>query len=234
MSLQRHADGYFERGGRPTRLEAFVDAAFAFAVTLLVISIDAVPANREELLAALKGVPAFAASFAVIAVFWWDHNVWSRRFGLDDGVSVLLSLILVFLVLVYVYPLKAMFSAMFDWMSGGWLASGYQVRTLADLQVMFQVYAAVFTTMGLLLLALHGHAWRQRDRLQLDATERAHLRGQLWVGLLLPCTGLLSFIAASLLRPGLPGWAYSAPGTLYFLLVLQPWLQTLATRGSKT
>lgn len=231
--MQRHADGFFERGGRPTRLEAFVDAAFAFAVTLLVISIDAVPANREELIAALKGVPAFAASFAVIAIFWWDHNVWSRRFGLDDGVSVLLSLLLVFLVLVYVYPLKAMFSAMFDWISGGWLASGYRVQSLADLQVMFQVYAAVFATMGLLVLALHGHAWRQRERLQLDAIELASLRGQLRVSWLLPCTAVLSFAFASLLHPGLPGWVYPLPGMVYCLLMLQPWLYSRVMPNSK-
>ena len=95
-----------ERGREVTRIEAFVDAAFAFAVTLLVISFDAIPDSVPALVAALKGVPAFAASFALLAWIWWSHAAWSRRYGLDDGRSVLLSLLLVFLVLVYVYPLR--------------------------------------------------------------------------------------------------------------------------------
>src|SRR5690606_32797830 len=90
-----------DRGREVTRIEAFVDAAFAFAVTLLVISFDAIPDSAEALVEALKGVPAFAASFALLAMLWWTHADWSRRFGLDDGRSVLLSLLMVFLVLVY-------------------------------------------------------------------------------------------------------------------------------------
>ena len=44
-------------GGRNNRLDAFVDAAFAFAVTLLVISADKVPDSIEALRIALKAVP---------------------------------------------------------------------------------------------------------------------------------------------------------------------------------
>jgi uncharacterized membrane protein len=49
-----------------TRLETFTDAAFAFAVTLLAVSIDEIPNDYESLLLALKGTPAFAASFALL------------------------------------------------------------------------------------------------------------------------------------------------------------------------
>ena len=91
-------DGFRERGGQVTRLEAFVDAAFAFAVTLLVISGTDLPADVPALLAAMKQVPAFACSFGLIAMFWYVHNTWSRRYGLDDGMTILLSLALVFLV----------------------------------------------------------------------------------------------------------------------------------------
>ena len=91
-----------------TRLETFTDAAFAFAVTLLVVGGgDSVPANFTEMVLALKQVPAFAASFANIMLFWYAHHVWSRRFGLDDTASIFLSLVLIFVVLIYVYPLKA-------------------------------------------------------------------------------------------------------------------------------
>ncbi|MEE4295112.1 MAG: TMEM175 family protein [Wenzhouxiangella sp.] len=58
---------YLPRRGREmTRLETFTDAAFAFAVTLLAVSIDEIPNDYESLLLALKGTPAFAASFALL------------------------------------------------------------------------------------------------------------------------------------------------------------------------
>ncbi len=38
-----------ERGDKVTRLEAFVDASFAFALTLLVIAGDSIPGSVAEL-----------------------------------------------------------------------------------------------------------------------------------------------------------------------------------------
>ena len=49
--------GFRRRGDRTTRLEAFVDAAFAFALSLMVIAVGSVPRSPEELSLALKGVP---------------------------------------------------------------------------------------------------------------------------------------------------------------------------------
>ena len=45
-----------------TRLETFIDAAFAFAITMLVIATQQIPDDIETLLAAFKNVPAFVAS----------------------------------------------------------------------------------------------------------------------------------------------------------------------------
>jgi uncharacterized membrane protein len=78
----RVVDGFRQRGEEMTRLETFTDAAFAFAVTLLVVGGgDAIPTNFDELILAMKQVPAFAASFANIMLFWYAHHVWSRRPG---------------------------------------------------------------------------------------------------------------------------------------------------------
>ncbi len=217
----RRPDGLFERGQQVTRLESFVDAAFAFAVTLLAISIDSVPGNREELILALKGVPAFAASFAVISLLWWDHNVWSRQYGLDDGRSVLLSLLFVFLVLIYVYPLKLLFSAGFAWMTGFWLPSTYAMDSVDDLVLMYVFYAIAFASLGLVLWALRLNAWRQRDAIGLDALERLVTRRELWRSLCLPATALISLLCALTLEQGLPGWRYALPGITYWLMLLQ-------------
>ena len=62
-----------ERGDKSTRVEAFVDAAFAFALTLLVIAGDSIPASVGELLKALKSLPAYALGFLLILKFWTEH-----------------------------------------------------------------------------------------------------------------------------------------------------------------
>ena len=56
------------RGMEMTRIEVFVDAAFAFAVTMLMISFDAIPTSFPEMMAAAKGIPAFMA--AVTQLVW--------------------------------------------------------------------------------------------------------------------------------------------------------------------
>ena len=67
-------DGHPRRGRHMTRLETFTDAAFAFAAAMLAISIDTVPQNYPELIDAIKGAPAFVASFAVLLLFWRAHQ----------------------------------------------------------------------------------------------------------------------------------------------------------------
>ena len=217
--MKKNRPNRADRGREVTRIEAFVDAAFAFAVTLLVISFDAIPDNAQALVEALKGVPAFAASFALLAMLWWSHADWSRRFGLDDGRSVLLSLLLVFLVLVYVYPLRIIFSMFFNWVSAGWLPSSVTIDSVRDFQVMFVAYALAWTTLGCVTVALYRHAWRQRDVLGLDRGERIDLRGSLAAQWMIPATGMLALLfllAMHLLElgewSGFSGFAYSLMG----------------------
>src|SRR5690348_7970185 len=103
--------GFRYRGGENTRIEAFTDAAFAFAVTLLMIGGGHVPNDVAQLLAALRELPGYAASFLLLCLFWYAHYLWYRRYGAEDRRSIVLSLLLVFLVLIFVYPLHMMFSA---------------------------------------------------------------------------------------------------------------------------
>jgi Endosomal/lysosomal potassium channel TMEM175 len=83
--------GFRLRGMEITRLETFIDAAFAFAITMLVIAAQQIPDDIETLLAAFKNVPAFVASVIVLGIFWRGHWLWSRRYGLEDGISIFIS-----------------------------------------------------------------------------------------------------------------------------------------------
>lgn len=87
------------------RLDNFVDGAFAFAVTLLLISGATLPRDVAALEYALRGVPAFAACFAQLAWFWHAHVRWRDNVRLTDRSSLLLSLLLVFFALIFVFPL---------------------------------------------------------------------------------------------------------------------------------
>src|SRR5271170_1780581 len=109
---------YFRwRAGEITRLEAFCDVIFGFAITLLVVSLE-VPHTYAELLADLRGFLPFAACFAQLAMIWRTHYRFSRRYGLEDGYTVFLNVVLLFLVLFYVYPLKFVFTILFSEITG--------------------------------------------------------------------------------------------------------------------
>jgi uncharacterized membrane protein len=216
--LTRRPDGFLDRGAGVTRVEAFVDAAFAFAVTLLVISLDAMPSSIGAMLDALKGVPAFLASFLQIMMFWSAHATWSRRFGLDDAASQRRSLLLVFLVLVYVYPLKILFGSLFAWLSGGWFPPVAQIRTMDDLRMMFVMYGIAFGSLSLALASLHAHALRTAVVPALGDDERRLTRGEVRRWCFTAMVAGLSMLAALALPAGSPTWLLGMPGMLYALL----------------
>jgi len=149
------------RGEEVTRLEGFSDAVFAFAVTLLVVSLE-VPKTFPEFVEVLRGFLPFSLCFYLLAVVWWQHMIYFRRYGLQDTPAVVLNCMLLFCVLCYVYPMKFLFVKMFE---QAHMEVG-QVRTL------FVVFGAGFGAVALIFALLHCHAWRHREALGLNAVER--------------------------------------------------------------
>lgn len=155
-----------------TRLETFTDAAFAFAVTLLVVGGgDSIPLNFEEMIRAINQVPAFAASFANIMLFWYAHHIWSRRFGLEDSRSVFLSLLLIFVVLIYIYPLKAIYSGAIHFFSGGYFESYFDLSSYDDLRIMFVIFGIGFASLSGVIVLLNNHAIAKAKDLALSEVE---------------------------------------------------------------
>jgi hypothetical protein len=91
-----------------SRIEGFSDAAFGFALTLLVVSLE-VPQTFADLKRTLVGFLPFAVTFALVCWIWYLHYAFFRRFGLRDGLTVFLNCLLLFVVLFFVYPLKFVF-----------------------------------------------------------------------------------------------------------------------------
>ena len=213
--------GFRQRGMEMSRLETFIDAAFAFAVTLLVIGGgDSIPMSFEEMVRAIKQVPAFAASFANIMLFWYAHHVWSRRFGLDDWRSVILSLVLIFVVLIYVYPLKAIYSGAFDFFSGGYFESFFKLRSFDDLRSMFVIFGIGYASLSGVIVLLNRHALGKTKALALSKLEQfdTHTEKDHWmINLIVPIISIILAIS-------LPDRLVVAAGIFYsvFAAVL-PW-----------
>ena len=198
------------RGLAMTRLETFVDAAFAFAVTLLVISVDDVPANHAEFQAALKSVPVFFACFAQLVLFWIGHRRWSRCYGLDDMASLWLAMLLVAGVLVLVYPLRVIFSLGLGALTGGRLPLAFDMSP-SEVAWAFVFYGLAFAYLSGIVLALYARAWVLRETLGLNALERFDTRTRLRFWSVLCGTGVVSSLMALSVPPervGLAGWFY--------------------------
>ena len=224
------SEGFRLRGQQVTRLETFVDAAFAFAVTLLVVSFDAMPSSFVELYDALRRLPAFLAGFAILGLFWSAHHRFSRRFGLEDGMVVLLSMAMVAATLFYVYPLRMVMSAGMNILTGGWAPSEYAVNNFMEFRLIFVIYGVGFAVLAGLALWLNWHALRRAETLNLDAAERAITRTEIRNQMILMGTALLS-IAIALALPERHGWLRSLPGMAYALLgILMPWHAVRAQR----
>ena len=159
----------FARRHDISRLEAFSDAVFAFALTLLVVSLE-VPKSYGELIRMMSGFPAFACCFTVLVAIWYEHNLFFRRYGLQDGYTVFLNSVLLFVVMFYVYPLKFMFESGFGHFMA-WTGQGVHPMSFAQLSRASAIYGlgfiAVFVMFGLLYL----HAYRKRHELGLIPLE---------------------------------------------------------------
>ncbi|MCX7033068.1 MAG: TMEM175 family protein [Arenimonas sp.] len=217
------ADGFRDRGAQATRLEAFVDAAFAFALTLVVIAGNDIPDSVDALVQAMKSVPAYAGCFLLIMRCWSAHADWSRRYGLDDLTSRRLGVLLVFLVLIFVYPMRMVFSSLFSALTAGYLPTSFSIDSVADVPAMFIMFAVAFGLLGAVMTALYWHAWRLRDALELSLHERARTRFEMMNWAAVPAVALLS-LGLALTIPAVPesGVWVGMPGFVFFLLNLAP------------
>lgn len=184
------------------RIDNFTDAAFAFAVSLLVIGGARAPDNFDALLLSLGDIPAFAFGFAVMAMFWLGHVRWRRLRGDGDMLSTVLTLVLIFLTLIYVQPLRAMASAT------GLFFTGQGRMFGGSLPGLFTVYGTGFVAMAATMVALY---WESLRSEAMSAAERAEALGERGIWVILAATGLAS-ILVSMTRYGV--WAAMLYATL--------------------
>lgn len=194
---ERHTEtGFRLRGTVISRLEVFSDVIFGLALTLLVVSLQ-VPKNFSELRVSVRGFVPFAICFGSFSLLWHAHYKFFRRYALQDRTTLVLNSVLLFVVLFYVYPLKYFFAVLAGEWSGTF--SG-QFRPQGEVQELVLLYGVGFAASFLLIASLHVNAWRLREKLELNGTERLITMASVVDSVGIASIGLLS-CALGLLLP---------------------------------
>lgn len=209
----RIAEPHFRwRAEEMTRMEAFSDAVFAFAVTLLVVALE-VPHNFDELKHVMTGFPGFAASFALLIIIWHNHVKFLRRYGLQNVWAVFLNTALLFIVLFYVYPLKFLFSLILT-------RHEEPMITVTQIPTLMIIYGLGYASVFFVLALMYVHAYRLRKTLELNEVELYITRRALIDNLAMIGFGLLCALLAWVLpanRSGLAGFVFALIG-VYFTI----------------
>ncbi len=211
-------DGFRLLGTGFSRLDAFSDVVFGFALTLLVVSLE-VPHNYSELHHLLRGFLPFALSFLLLMLVWYGHFRLFQRFALHDAGTIWLNGLLLFTVLFYVYPLKFLF---LTFMSGAvQFGSVYEVRELVLL------YAGGLAAIYFLFAALYANAGRQAKTLGLNPLEirltRLAALEEMGVGV----CGVLVCALAVALPPG------NSPMACWLFMLIGPWKWWMGRKSGK-
>lgn len=197
------------RAHEVSRLEAFSDIVFGFALTLLVVSLE-VPQTFDELLTEVRGFVGFAICFAILIWIWHAHYTFFRRYALHDEYTIVANAILLFVILFYVYPLKFLFALV----TGALYSGAREPIRAAQAPLLFQIYGAGFASTFLLLLLLYAHAYRQRRALDLNAVEIHDTVASMWNCAGYASVAVLSMVIAAFARGPYIQWA----GWIYCLL----------------
>jgi len=197
-----------------SRVEGFSDAVFAFAITLLVVSLE-VPRTFEDLIQTMRAFPAFAVSFALLFQIWWRHYRFFRSYDLEDGTVIVLTGFLLFVVLFYVYPLKFVWNAALGQLQGA--HAERVVLSVQEMPLLMEIYGAGVIAVFSLLALMYAHAYRKRGVLDLTPAEVVDARVQILRNSGIAAIGLVSVSLC------LAGGSFRAAGFVYFAIGLSEW-----------
>jgi uncharacterized membrane protein len=208
------------RSLEPSRLETFSDAVFAFAVTLIIVSLE-VPKTFDELFETMKGTVSFAACFAILFNIWNNQNIFFRRYGLNDAWTVTLNGLLLFVVLIYAYPLKFLFGFIF--FDNTFTVNGHmhQMINAAQTPTLLLIYGAGFTTIYLLFFLMYLNAKKHAHALKLKDIEIYETNTNIYINLLCVIIGIIAMLLAWVFpfqNAGNSGLFYCLIGPAYFIL----------------
>ena len=216
MTKPISSEKYFVWRGRDvTRVENFSDIVFALSLTLIVAS--SVPVSFDALVALWREAIAIAMCFALILLIWSKHHAFHRRYGLDDGRTVVLNAIVLFLIMVFAYPLKYLALFLVNFFTG-FYETGIQINAIMSfdqVQWFIVIYAMGYALIFGVFALLYAHALSRADDLELSLAERILTRLEVDQGIAaIAISGLAAIIALIL-----PNQFSPMGGSVYFLVV---------------
>jgi uncharacterized membrane protein len=224
----QQSSGFRWRGGEIARIEGLSDAVFAFAVTLLVVSLE-VPKTFNELAGSLRGFLPFAICFALLMQVWYEQYTFFRRYNLQDPGTIVLNAILLFFVLFYVYPLKFLFSYLINvWTHAGTtvrLPSGAIENVIEPQQLphLMAIFSAGYLAVACVFMVMFYRALRRREELGLNQFEIFETRASIGAAMVNAVVAAVSLGIAFAGEGGLAGVIYPiliAPGfTIYYSIM---------------
>lgn len=225
------------RGLNQTRVETFSDAVFALAITLVVLS-SSVPETFTELRASMADVIPFLLCVILLVIIWVQHYFFFLSYGLQDLRTIVYNMFLLFLVLVYVYPLKFLMRFLVQFYSGlfvdndSFFENTFSERPVQDMHFLMMVYglgaALIFFTLAMMYL----HAYCRRLKLDLNDYEKQMTRISIRTNVLLGGIPTLSFLISVIFGPH--GWVMAVSGFTYMLYpIIMPTYGTLARKKLK-
>ncbi len=211
--------GFRWRGGEVSRIEGFSDAVFAFAITLLVVSLE-VPTTFTELLEAMRGFVAFMLCFAFLVWLWHGHYLFFRRYALQDTYTIFLNATLLFVILFYVYPLKFLATLLMNQLIYGTVETIDRTGSLRAMigphqgGTLMIIYDVGFIAVFFLFMMLHLHAYKKRMVLELNDLEVFDTKSEVVESIAMMSVGVLSLLFVVIGGQRLSGLA----GLTYFLI----------------
>jgi uncharacterized membrane protein len=205
--------GFRWRSTESSRIEELSDAVIGFSLTLLVVSLE-VPETFDELLNSIRGFGAFAASFGLLIVIWYEHYTFFRRYALQDTYIIAWNTVLLFLIVFYVYPLKFLFTLFFNevfgmsflvTLPGGIVAPMIREGQLPQLYIIFGIG---WTAVWMVFVLLYRHALHRSVHLELNSVEVFDTRASITENLFASGVGILSIVLVIIGATGLAGWVY--------------------------
>lgn len=182
-----------------SRLEAFSDGVFAFAATLLVVSLE-IPDTFAEFKAQLRGFWGFGLSFLALVLLWKVHYNFFRRSKTIDNITVAANMTFLFTILFFVFPLKFLVTLAF---------SGTRI-SMQEFSELFMLYGLGFVMIFACISFMYYWSYRHQEEGE-SSQELIFYARHFFIFVVV---GLLS-IAIAFFKIGL---AFGLPGLLFMLL----------------